>query len=232
MSQEEKESELNKAHELYKASLSAFFTNELEADKTILGLSVAAIGFFMALFLNKELQITELMFITIVLAQISFIITSAIILMIFTYNKKLILHIIETTGAAEKEPELLALLDKWKYIPFVMGILFSIIFTLSLMFEKVNAKDDKNSTECKVQNKPVCENIGEIAVYSEGNSKNTAESVSKVHPQKDYTDTHIYKKSSIGEAKKYSHASNETQLSNECRCIIKFDNKGENNESK
>jgi hypothetical protein len=209
---------MDKNEELYKASLSAFFTNELEADKTILGLSVAAIGFFMALFLNKDLQITELMFITIALAQISFIITSAIILMIFKYNKKLILHIIETTGATEKEPELLALLDKWKYIPFVMGILFSIIFTLSLMFEKMNAKDDKNNIECKAQNRPVYKNVSNISIYSGGEPENIAESAPYIYQKKYYNDTK--------EAKKHF------QPLNECKCVTNFDNKGKNNESK
>ena len=35
--------------ELYKASLTAFFQNELEHDKIILGLSTAGIGFFIAI---------------------------------------------------------------------------------------------------------------------------------------------------------------------------------------
>ncbi|RUM46281.1 MAG: hypothetical protein DSY46_00240, partial [Hydrogenimonas sp.] len=54
----------DKDEELYKAALQAFFKNELENDKTILNLSIAAIGFFMALFVNKKFQITEIMFIT------------------------------------------------------------------------------------------------------------------------------------------------------------------------
>ena len=63
-----------KNKELYKASLPAFFANELEADKTILSIAVAAIGFYMALFLNKDFQITEFMFIIILLSLISFLI--------------------------------------------------------------------------------------------------------------------------------------------------------------
>lgn len=125
--------------ELYKASLPAFFTNELEADKTILGLSVAAIGFYMALFLNKDLQVTEPMFITIIIALTSFLIVSSMILAIFIQNKKQLLHIVETTGGIE-EDALLEFLDKWKYLPFAIGILFSIIFTLSLMYSKINDK--------------------------------------------------------------------------------------------
>ena len=131
MTQQEKD------EELYKASLEAFFNNELESDKTILGLSVAAIGFFMALFLNKDIQITELMFITIIIALISFLIVSSMIVGIFILNKKQILHIIETTGGIDEDP-LLFFLDKWKYLPFVIGIVFSIIFTLSLMYGKIH----------------------------------------------------------------------------------------------
>lgn len=125
--------------ELYKASLPAFFTNELEADKTILGLSVAAIGFFMALFLNKDIQITEVMFITIIIALVSFLTVSSMIIGIFIRNKKQLLHIVQTTGGVE-EDTLLDILDRWKYLPFVIGIVCSIIFTLSLMYGKIHDK--------------------------------------------------------------------------------------------
>lgn len=134
MTQQEKD------EELYKASLEAFFNNELEADKTILGLSVAAIGFYMALFLNKDFQITEIMFITIIIALISFLAVSSMIMLIFFRNKKQILHIIETTGGL-KEDLFLDFLDKWKYLPFVIGILCSIIFTLSLIYGKISTKE-------------------------------------------------------------------------------------------
>ena len=133
MTQQEKD------EELYKASLEAFFNNELESDKTILGLSVAAIGFFMALFLNKDIQITELMFITIIIALVSFLIVSSMIIAIFIRNKKQLLHIVQTTGGVE-EDTLLDILDRWKYLPFVIGIVCSIIFTLSLMYGKIYDK--------------------------------------------------------------------------------------------
>lgn len=137
--------------ELYKASLPAFFTNELEADKTILGLSVAAIGFFMALFLNKDIQITAPMFITIIIALISFLIVSSMIIAIFIRNKKQLLHIVQTTGGFE-EDTLLEFLDRWKYLPFVIGIVFSIIFTLSLMHSKINDQGKtKMSTPDEIQ---------------------------------------------------------------------------------
>lgn len=123
--------------ELYKASLEAFFNNELESDKTILGLSVAAIGFYMALFLNKDLQITGIMFISIIVSLLCFLLVSGMILLIFIRNKKQLLHIVETTGGI-KEDTTLEFLDKWKYLPFVIGIACSIIFTILLMFTKIH----------------------------------------------------------------------------------------------
>lgn len=123
--------------ELYKASLEAFFNNELESDKTILGLSVAAIGFYMALFLNKDLQITGIMFISIIVSLLCFLLVSGMILLIFIRNKKQLLHIVETTGGI-KEDTTLEFLDKWKYLPFVIGIVCSIIFTILLMFTKIH----------------------------------------------------------------------------------------------
>lgn len=157
--------------ELYKASLEAFFNNELEADKTILGLSVAAIGFYMALFLNKDFHITEIMFITIIIALISFLTVSSMIMLIFNRNKKQILHIIETTGGI-KEDLFLDFLDKWKYAPFVLGILCSIIFTLSLVFEKIHTNEVTMGTD-----KTERESSTSDRVISKADNKNHTASV-------------------------------------------------------
>jgi len=73
MTQDEKD------EELYKASLSAFFQNELEHDKIILGLSTAGIGFFIAIFQTQEGKISEVMFIASILSLIMFAIISSII---------------------------------------------------------------------------------------------------------------------------------------------------------
>ncbi|MEW5833018.1 MAG: hypothetical protein AB1763_09305 [Campylobacterota bacterium] len=156
-----------KDEELYKASLEAFFNNELEADKTILGLSVAAIGFFMALFLNKDFQITEIMFITIIIALISFLAVSSMIMLIFIRNKKQILHIIETTGGL-KEDLFLDFLDKWKYLPFIIGIICSIIFTLSLIYGKISTKETPMAKEKIERPSPKVERV--ISKAQENNS--------------------------------------------------------------
>lgn len=129
-----------KNEELYKAALPAFFNNELESDKTLLGLSIAAIGFFMALFINKDFHITEMMFITIFIALLSFLLTSAMILLVFIRNKKQLMEIIAKTGEAG-EDTMLEFLDKWKYLPFVIGIGSSVLFTLSLMFTNIHQKE-------------------------------------------------------------------------------------------
>ena len=130
----------DKDEELYKAALQAFFKNELENDKTILNLSIAAIGFFMALFVNKKFQITEIMFITSTIAVCSFLISSGMILLIFKKNKDQILKIIKNTGVAQEDP-VLDLLDRWKYLPFVIGVISSVIFSLSLTFTNLTTKE-------------------------------------------------------------------------------------------
>jgi len=130
----------DKDEELYKAALQAFFKNELENDKTILNLSIAAIGFFMALFVNKKFQITEIMFITSTIAVCSFLISSGIILLIFKRNKKQVLEIIKTTGKAAEDP-ILVLLDRWKYLPFIVGVISSVIFSISLTFTNLTTKE-------------------------------------------------------------------------------------------
>lgn len=161
MTQEQKD------EELYKASLEAFFNNELETDKMILGLSVAAIGFYMALFLNKDFIVTEIMFITIIIALFSFLIVSAMTLLIFIRNKKQLIHIIATTGNAG-EDFILDFLDKWKYLPFIIGVIASIIFTLSLTFTKINNKGD-NMAENKNQSVYTKDGVSGVANANQRN---------------------------------------------------------------
>lgn len=134
MTQDEKD------EELYKASLSAFFQNELEHDKIILGLSTAGIGFFIAIFQTQEGKISEVMFIASILSLIMFAITILMILAIFVYNKKQIISIIKGSGKSE-EIKALSVLDKTKYLPFAFAIISSIIFTLSLIFQSINKEN-------------------------------------------------------------------------------------------
>lgn len=216
---------MNKDEELYKASLPAFFTNELEADKTILGLSVAAIGFYMALFLNKDLEITELMFITIIISLVSFLIVSSMILMIFARNKKQLLHIIETTGGLE-EDTLLELLDKFKYWPFIIGILCSIIFTLSLMFTKINHKEETMEKDINQTNIPSNhENISEgfSNVINVNLSKGYSGSVTSNHPH--HTDNHV-----VQNTKVTINNSNQSSTSSDGNCTNNPGTNGGSNE--
>lgn len=131
-----------KNEELYKAALPAFFNNELESDKTLLGLSIAAIGFYMALFINQDVYFTSLMFISTTTSLLSFFITSAMILLVFMRNKKQLMKIIATTGKAD-EDAILDFLDKWKYFPFAIGVISSAIFTISLMYANLKVKEEQ-----------------------------------------------------------------------------------------
>lgn len=131
-----------KNEELYKVALPAFFNNELESDKTLLGLSIAAIGFYMALFINQDVYFTSLMFISTTTSLLSFFMTSAMILLVFMRNKKQLMKIIATTGKAD-EDVVLDFLDKWKYFPFAIGVIASVVFTISLMYANLKVKEEQ-----------------------------------------------------------------------------------------
>jgi len=172
-----------KNEELYKASLSAFFQNELEHDKIILGLSTAGIGFFIAIFQTQKGNVSELMFISAIVALVMFAITVLMILAIFIYNKKQIISIIKNTGKSDEIKEL-TILDKTKYIPFAIAIVASMIFTLSLVFQSINKENikmkdktksnvtrDINSFRCNYEKRGFSE--VSTANTSETNSSNT-----------------------------------------------------------
>lgn len=136
---------------LYKTALSVFFTNEIEIDKIILALSIGAIGFYSSLLTSKSLVLTEIMFITLVLSVLLYGMTTAVIMMIFSQNKKLLLSIISTDGIGEEQSSL-SFLDSYKYYPFISAVAMSIIFIFALVYTNINKSgiyiDDKN----KIQN--------------------------------------------------------------------------------
>ena len=150
-----------KNEELYKASLSAFFQNELEHDKIILGLSTAGIGFFIAIFQTENREISEVMFISSIVSLVMFSITVLMILAIFVYNKKQIISIIKNSGKSEEIKEL-TVLDKTKYIPFAIAIMESMIFTLALVFRSINKEKIKMEEKRQVD-------IAKVSMASQDN---------------------------------------------------------------
>lgn len=143
-----------KQKELYKASLPAFFMNEIETDKIILTLSVGAIGFYSALLTGKNLVLTETMFISMILSVLLYGATVGMIIGVFSQNKKQLLSIISTNGIGEENPHL-SFLDAHKYKPFIGAIVFSIVFMLALVYENINKKEVPVSGQNKETN--VCE---------------------------------------------------------------------------
>jgi uncharacterized protein YacL len=131
MSDEEKELEL------YKASLPAFFMNEVETDKIILTLSVGAIGFYSALLTSKHMLYTEVIFVSMIISVVLYGVTIAMVIGVFTQNKKHLLSIIENNGKGKENPHL-TFLDNHKYKPFIGAVVFSIIFMLALLFENIH----------------------------------------------------------------------------------------------
>lgn len=146
MTNEEKEKEL------YKASLPAFFMNEIETDKNILTLSVGIIGFYSVLLTGKNFVLSEIMFISVNIAILFLGVTIAMVLSVFAKNKKQLLSIISTNGKGEEDPHL-SFLDKHKYKPFAIAIIASIVFMLALIYENVHKKeiDSKEKKEIKIE---------------------------------------------------------------------------------
>ena len=146
MTNEEKEKEL------YKASLPAFFMNEIETDKNILTLSVGIIGFYSVLLTGKDFVLSEIMFISLIIAILFSGVTIAMVLSVFAQNKKQLLSIISTNGKGEEDPHL-SFLDKHKYKPFAIAIIASIVFMLALIYENVHKKeiDSKEKKEIKIE---------------------------------------------------------------------------------
>lgn len=146
MTNEEKEKEL------YKASLPAFFMNEIETDKNILTLSVGIIGFYSVLLTGKDFVLSEIMFISLIIAILFSGVTIAMVLSVFAQNKKQLLSIISTNGKGEENPHL-TFLDKHKYKSFVVTIIASIVFMLALIYENVHKKeiDNKEKKEIKTE---------------------------------------------------------------------------------
>ncbi|ORU92377.1 MAG: hypothetical protein A6F72_04720 [Cycloclasticus sp. symbiont of Poecilosclerida sp. N] len=167
--------ELNKEHELYKASLLAFFKNESDNDKLILGLSVAGIGFFISLIKDLD-EISEIMFISSIMALVMFFITGILIMLVFYYNRKQLLKIMENTGNADETPEL-TVLDKVKYIPFSIAVITSAIFAVALFFNQVNRNTDMTDKRNTFR-----DGISNVAKVNKNNSSDRGVSeVSKVN---------------------------------------------------
>lgn len=168
MTNEEKEKEL------YKASLPAFFMNEIETDKNILTLSVGIIGFYSVLLTGKDFVLSEIMFISLIIAILFSGINIAMVLSVFAQNKKQLLSIISTNGKGEEDPHL-SFLDKHKYKSFVVTIIASIVFMLALIYENVNKKeiDSKEKNEVKIeQTEKIKSKIDSNLVVEEKNLKN------------------------------------------------------------
>ncbi len=168
MTNEEKEKEL------YKASLPAFFMNEIETDKNILTLSVGIIGFYSVLLTGKDFVLSEIMFISLIIAILFLGVTIAMVLSVFAQNKKQLLSIISTNGKGEEDPHL-SFLDKHKYKPFAIAIIASMIFMLALIYENVHKKeiDSKEKNEVKIeQTEKIKSKIDSNLVVEEKNLKN------------------------------------------------------------
>lgn len=110
-----KSEELNKAEELYKASIPMFFINELVSDTIIFIISLTMLILLCILGVGNILPIIVNLF------------SISITLAIFAYNKLEIIDIISSTGESSKDSKILSVLDKIKYVVLFFGVLLTMI---------------------------------------------------------------------------------------------------------
>ncbi|NOQ32255.1 MAG: hypothetical protein GQ570_14155 [Helicobacteraceae bacterium] len=190
MTQEEKD------QELYKASLPAFFMNEIETDKIILTLSVGAIGFYSALLTGESILLTDVMNISMVLAVILYGVTTAMVIGVFAQNKKQLISIISNNGKADENPKL-TFLDEHKYKPFISAIFFSIVFMLALMYNNINKKEPTVSNQNQEHNNSGTEELkssnegfsGVTTANTKGTTKAQQVDINKTTPDNNSSDT-------------------------------------------
>lgn len=100
------------------------------------------------------------------------------LLFVFSRNKKQLLNIIANSGKGE-EDKLLDFFDKAKYWSFVIAVIASVIFVLSLMFKNLNldktiVKKENYISEVKMSDKKIeiIDNVPDMEGFSGLSSAN------------------------------------------------------------
>lgn len=106
---------INKAEELYKASIPMFFINELVSDTIIFIISLTMVILLCVLGIGNILPLIANLF------------SIGIILTIFVYNKLELIDIIATTGESKNDSKVLGVLDDVKYIVLLLGVVLAMI---------------------------------------------------------------------------------------------------------
>jgi len=142
----EEDETLKKELAFYNASVNAWYATRMEKDKSLLTLSVAAIGLLITLITRLESVIVWIA----ALAIISFIACVISIILIFDKNST---HIEEIINEVEN-PIKLNNLDRIAKYSFILGIILSFIFSLSSSYDislKVIKKENNVSEKAKFE---------------------------------------------------------------------------------
>ena len=136
-----------KIAEFHGASYAAWFNTALEKDKSILTLSASGIGLLVTLSSSLSSTTDAILYVA---ALLSFLSSLAIVLFIFSANKKLI----EKTLADDNGDGKLKFLDSAALLSFGLGVLFSAVIGVSAGFESILNKklkaqlDSTTASQC------------------------------------------------------------------------------------
>ena len=129
------ELEKQKSIEFYSESVSAWYLTKIEKDKSLLTMSVAAIGLLITLITSLDNPTAWVA----VIAIFSFIVCSGSIILIFEQNANYIQSIILNKNKKYQKLKYLDTIANWS---FMLGIIISLVFSFSTYHNNKNQKKE------------------------------------------------------------------------------------------
>lgn len=142
---EERELREKKDVAYYQVGLTAWYNTALERDKSLLTLSTAGIGLLITLAKTQGISSAEALILHII-AMLSFLICLTCVLVIFKENKK---HIEKVINGINTD-NTLGILDNTAIITFSIGVLFSVIISISSAIHSYSEKEKTMANEEKI----------------------------------------------------------------------------------
>lgn len=134
--------------EFYSNLCQAWISTRMEKDKSLLALSVGAIGLLTTL-LTTSSDLTRFSFGAYLLAIVSFIICACSVLLIFHLNSECVENAIKQEGANKKgDNSCLKIFDLVVVVSFVIGLVVSLVIGFSMGLDKLedHMAEDKKIT--------------------------------------------------------------------------------------
>lgn len=144
---EEREQREKKEVAYYQVGLTAWYNTALERDKSLLTLSTAGIGLLITLAKTQGISSAEALILHIV-AILSFLICLICVLVIFKENKK---HIEKVIKGIDTD-NTLGILDNTAIISFSIGVLFSVVISISSSINSYSIKKEKTMANENTEN--------------------------------------------------------------------------------